>query len=110
VFVCLVIVMFVTAAATLGMTAIAGLDVKLVAHATQPQLNDLFRVQRVVFWLRHWSPLLDKVAHCAVTNATAQNHVDSSNTVSQPATASTLLANSLAVDDGTVGHFPDEQV
>ena len=107
---CLVIVMFVTAAAMLGMAAIAGLDVKLVAYAAQPQLNDSFRVQRVVFWLRHWSPLLDKVAHGAVPYAAAQNHVDSSNTMSQPATASALLANGLAVDDGSIGHFPDEQV
>ena len=102
--------MFITAAATFGMTAIAGLDVKLVAYAAQPQLNDFFRVQRVVFRLRNWSPLLDKVAHSAVPNTAAQNHVDSSNTVSQPTTASTLLANGLAVDDGPVGHFPDEKV
>jgi len=46
------------------------------------------------------------VAQSAVSNAAAENYVDASDTASQPTTASTLLLDDLAVDDGSVGHFP----
>jgi hypothetical protein len=110
VFVRLVIVMFVGTAATRGMTAVACLDVEVVVCSTQPQLHDLFSVQRVILWLRNRSTLFDEVMHGAVPNAAAKNNVHSMNTARQTTAAPALLADGFPGDNDSVRYFPDEQI
>ena len=82
VFVRLVIVRFVRAAAPRGMTAVARLDLEVIVGSAQPQLYALLGVQSVVLGLRHGGTLLYEVTHSAVPDSAAENHVDSGNAVS----------------------------